>query len=84
LVKEEIVNSGAAALPAGTIDYTAQTGGFSGYDAVGNRQSRVVSLTPSISGFATGSSTFDADDRLTSATYHFNGNTRRRQCHLLT
>jgi RHS repeat-associated protein len=72
LTKEQIAND---PVTTGTIDYRNLGGGNNGYDKVGNRQSRVVSLTPPISGFGTANSTFDSNDRLIGSTYDANGNT---------
>jgi len=72
LTKEQIVTD---PVRTGAIDYSNLGGGNNGYDRVGNRQSRVVSLSPAISGFNTVDSTFDDDDRLNSSTSDANGNT---------
>ncbi len=58
-------------------DYGPQTGNpGTGYDAVGNRQSRVVTLSPAVGGYGTQSATYNAKDWLNSSTYDNNGNTR--------
>ena len=46
-----------------------------GYDAVGNRLGR----TSSVAGVPTQSSTYDANDRLSTDTYDANGNTKVRK-----
>jgi RHS repeat-associated protein len=71
LAKEDIVTG----TPSGTIDYGPSTG-YSGYDKVGNRQSRKVSSALQATGITDfGSQGFDARDRLTASTYDANGNT---------
>jgi RHS repeat-associated protein len=75
LTMENIANDSDITRSTGVIDYRNLGGGNNGYDKVGNRQSRVVGLTPPIGGFVTVNSTFDADDRLASSTYDADGNT---------
>src|SRR5947209_433574 len=65
--------------PVGTISYDSLPGytDSSGFDKVGNRRQRGVSLTPAVSGLRNGNTSYsyNSDDRLTSDTYDSNGNT---------
>jgi RHS repeat-associated protein len=72
LAKEELVSG----TKTGTVDYGPQTGNpGTGYDAVGNRRSRVVNVIPAVTGFGTVNATFNTKDWLTGSTYDLNGNT---------
>jgi RHS repeat-associated protein len=77
LTQETLSTSGSD--PTGTITYDTAAGytDSSGFDKVGNRRSRTVSLNPAVTGFPNGTvnSSYNSNDRLTSDTYDANGNT---------
>jgi RHS repeat-associated protein len=77
-LKLETLVSGSPATGTITYDATPGYGDNSGYDRVGNRRSRTLSLSSAITGFANQTLGYDANDRLTGAGNEsdLNGNTR--------
>ncbi len=78
IVSDTGVNDSNISAPTGGLDYTAQTQGgvsYPSYDSVGNRQSRLVTLSPAVPGLSTVTASFDAQDHVTTSSYDANGNT---------